>query len=84
MPQLLADPQAVLHEVGTDAVLYVIDVADAQGRVAKLVVRLDMIVKVASDLGRARVPMNIVRTATMMDDRALRDRVRYQVIWGAV
>lgn len=86
LPKLLANPVAVLAEIGADppAVLYVIEAADEKGRVAKLVIKLDVRVKISNELGRARVPMNVVRTATLLDPRALQDRVKYRLLWGEV
>jgi len=85
LPRLLADASALLVERDTNALLYVLDVA-TQGRVGKAVVRLSEPVKLRTspDGRRRNFRANVVRTVTVMDPQALRDTVRYQLLWGAV
>lgn len=84
LPELLARATAVILEVGSTppALLYVVDLVGEDGQVAKLVVQLDMPVKIRVEDARRAVPLNLVRTATVMDSQALQDRTRYQLLWG--
>lgn len=84
LPELLARAQAVLLEVGSTppALLYVVDLVGEDGRVDKLVVQLDGPIKIRVEDARRAVPLNLVRTATVMDPQALQDRTRYQLLWG--
>lgn len=89
LPELLAsNATAMLLEVDTNALLYVVGVAeaDAGGRVAKLVVRLAQPVKLRTSAAgeRQKFNANVVRTATLMDPNALVDRVKYKLLWGEV
>jgi len=62
--------------------LYVVDLVNADGSVAKLVVQLDQVVKVQQQGRRGQVVLNSVRTLTVMDPNALVDRVKYELLWG--
>lgn len=87
LPELLERAQAVLVELGSSppAVLYVVDLVDAGGEAGKLVVQVDMPVKTTVEGQRLRkVPVNLVRTATVIDPAALRDEQRYRLVWGAL
>lgn len=84
LPELLARAQAVLLESGSTppALLYVVDLVGEDGRVAKLVVQLEAPTKIRVEDTKRAVPLNLVRTATVMDPQALQDRTRYQLLWG--
>ncbi len=85
LPELLERAQAVLLEQvdTTSAVLYVVDLDSDNGQVAKLVVRVDMPIRTTLDGQRVkRVPVNLVRTATVMDPNALLDSGQYRLVWG--
>lgn len=84
MPELLERASAVLLDVSKQlpALLYVIDLIQAEGAVGKLVVKLDQPGMVKIDSKRTKVLMNVVRTATVMDPSALQDRKTYQLLWG--
>lgn len=84
LPELLDRPSAVLLDFKgpTPAVLFVVDMPQLDGRVAKVVVELDVITKLKlADVGRAKVPMNRVKTVTVMNPDALQDRKTYRVLW---
>ncbi len=86
MPELIAQrATAMLQELATATLLYVIDI-QLEGQVAKLVIQLDKPVKLrtSQDGDRRSFRANLVRTATVMDPLALRDQVRYRVLWGAI
>lgn len=85
LPELLQRVNALLLEAETGVLLYVVDLVREDGQVVKLVLKMDMTVKMRLAGGKpARVPLNIVRTATVMDPNALRDRARYELLWGRV
>jgi SPP1 gp7 family putative phage head morphogenesis protein len=86
LPELLDRATAVLLDTSkaTPAVLYVVDLPQANGQVAKLVVQLDQRIKVKLEGKRTTVPLNVVRTVTVMGAAALKDRNQYQVVWGAL
>jgi SPP1 gp7 family putative phage head morphogenesis protein len=86
LPELLARAQAMLLEPGAEppAVLYVVDLLTDSGTVAKLVVQVDIPVQVAALGQRRQVPVNLVRSAVLMDAAALRDRGRFRLLWGAL
>lgn len=84
LPELLDRPTAVLLDQrgALPAVLFVVDMPQLDGRVAKVVVELDVFTKVKlGDSGRAKVPMNRVKTVTVMNPDALKDRKAYRVLW---
>ncbi len=86
MPELIAQrATAMLQELATATLLYVIDI-QLEGQVAKLVIQLDKPVKLrtSQEGDRRNFRANLVRTATVMDPLALRDQVRYRVLWGAI
>ena len=85
LPELLTDPSAVLLERATQTVFYVLDVPQ-DGRVIKVVVQLDKSVRLRTAPGaeRKRFKANVIRTATVLDPQALRDHVKYSVLWGQV
>lgn len=84
LPELLTQARALLLERGQDgqpdALLYVVDLPQRRGRVAKVVCRLDVPMRV----NRSTVLLNHVRTVTIIDPQALQDRQRYELIWGTV
>lgn len=84
LPELLARAGALLLDKASTppALLYVVDLQGADGAVAKLVVQVDVPIKINTEGLRRLVNMNLVRTATLMDANALQDRTRYQVLWG--
>ena len=84
LPELLQRATAVLREpqATPQVLLYVVDLVKADGAVAKLVVKLDQVVKVQKDGARGPVVLNAVRTATVMDPLALKDRTAYELLWG--
>lgn len=85
LPQLLERARAVLLDTstGAPAALYVVDMPGLDGKVTKLVVRLDMPIKTVLEGRRVpKVPVNVVRTVTVIGD-ALRDP-NLRLIWGAL
>lgn len=87
LPELLARASAVLVQLDArpPAVFYVIDQAAPEGAVAKLVVLVDMPVRMVVDPTkgvRRTVPLNLVRTITAIDAAALSDRTQYLLVWG--
>jgi SPP1 gp7 family putative phage head morphogenesis protein len=84
LPDLLRNPSAVLREMGTEppVLFYVVDMPQANGSVAKLVVKVDEPVKTKLEGKRTTVPVNVVRTVTVMNPQALGDRTRYELLWG--
>jgi len=86
LPELLERARAVLLDTSanTPAVLYVVDMPGQDGKVTKLVVRLDMPIKTVLEGRRVpKVPVNLVRTVTVIGDNALRDP-NLRLIWGAL
>lgn len=84
LPAALRSPAAVLRETDTGALLYVIDIVDAAGRVGKAVVSLDYAVRLMTEGKRATVRINVVRTATMINANALADRGKYDLLAGVL
>lgn len=85
LPELLARADAMLLEKGDKpALLYVVDLLREDGSVAKLVLQLDTMTDARVEGARAAVRLNLLRTATVMDPNALRDRTRYELLWGAL
>jgi SPP1 gp7 family putative phage head morphogenesis protein len=84
LPELLERATALLLEVGAEqqALLYVVDLLTESGAAAKVVVKLDERQDMKIEGKRARVPLNVVRTVTVMDPQALTDRKRYELLWG--
>ena len=83
LPELLAQASALLLERGPKpALLYVVNLTRTDGRVAKLVLKLDETVRVSRTQGQ--VPLNVVRTATVIDPKALHDSTQYDLIWGSL
>jgi len=86
LPELLANPQGLLLGLGDGgragpAILVVVDIGTADGKLAKAVIKLDELVRL-SRLAPS-VPLNIARTVTMVLPQALADRTRYQWLLGA-
>ena len=86
LPELLERASAILLDQSKDrlALLHVVDLMQADGQVAKLVVQIDQPVTVRIDGKRTRVNLNVVRTVTVMQPKALQDRKQYQLLWGQV
>lgn len=86
LPELLERATAVLLDIskGPEAMLYVVDLIQPDGEVGKLVVQLDQFGKTKIDGQRKGVLMNIVRTATVINPNALKDRKAYKLLWGRV
>jgi len=86
LPELLQRAHAVLLDTSKTpgALLYVIDLVAADGTVAKLVIVLEYRVRMRLEDVKTSVPLNLVRTATVIDPNALQDRSLYQLIWGRV
>lgn len=84
LPELLARAHALLLEAGSTppALLYLVDLVAQDGSVAKLVIQLDAPTKIMLEGQRVKVPLNLVRTVTVMDPNALADRAKYQLLWG--
>jgi SPP1 gp7 family putative phage head morphogenesis protein len=84
LPELLARASAVLVQPGAvpPGLLYVVDLAQDNGQVAKVVVLIDYETKTGVDGKRRRIPLNLVHTVTLMDANALADRSTYQLVWG--
>jgi SPP1 gp7 family putative phage head morphogenesis protein len=85
LPELLERAEAVLidESKGKPALLYVVDLVAADGKRVKLVVLLDMPTKIAIE-GKRRdnVPINRVRTATVLSLEALKSEKNYRLVWG--
>ena len=86
LPELLANATALLIDRRTSpvALLYIVELPNADGSVAKMVVMLDYRVRLVVEGKRATVPLNIVRTVTTMDPHALADRASYELVWGVL
>jgi len=86
LPELLQRAHAVLLDSSTTppALLYVVDLVAEDGTVAKLVISLEYRVRMRLEDVKTSVPLNLVRTVTVIDPNALQDRSRYQLIWGRV
>lgn len=83
LPMLLSRPSAVLQVVGDDgAIVYVVDVTDADGKLLKLFVRVGFEVKQLVDGQRVRKTLNLVRTASLQAPDALLDANSFRVVWG--
>lgn len=82
LPELIAKAQAlVLDKLRGPDLLYIVEVKQDDGRLAKLVLQLNVLVKV----GRVRGgQMNVLHTATLMNTNALVDKTRYEVVWGTL
>lgn len=78
LPELLVQARALLFERGEqgapDVLHYVFDYPPGSGRVAKLVLKLDVM--------RGKARMNHVRTATIVAPQALKDLRKYDKLWG--
>lgn len=86
LPELLADPVAVLWDKEKQTLLYVFDVVeDAKGRTGKFVVAVDYVRKTRQlDGTRVKVTENRVISAGMVDAINLRDPHFYTVIDGVL
>lgn len=86
LPELMERASAVLLDKTKErpALLYVVDLVQADGQVAKLVVQLDQPLTVKIEGKRTRTQLNIARTVTVMKPDALKDRKSYQTVWGRV
>lgn len=86
LPELLARAVAVLLDQSTSpaSLIYVVDLVAQDGSVAKLAVLVDYRTKLTIDGTRNAVPLNLVRTASVMDPNALADRTKYKLLWGRV
>lgn len=85
LPVLISRPVAVLRPTGdrvTGAMIYVIEVAGADGKVLKLFLELDQALSEVVDAQRVKRTLNIVRTASMQMPQALKDAKSFEVIWG--
>lgn len=82
LPEILAKPEAVLLDVGTDGLIYVF--ASPDGGKGKVVVKVDYTIKTRDpETGRrASSKTNLARTAAREDVRSLRDHARYQLLDG--
>lgn len=86
MPRLIATKaEALLHDTANDALLYVMDAGDA-AQASKLVVEVAQPVAPAAGAQdpRQRPVANTIRSAGLIGVQALRDRVRYRLVWGQV
>ncbi|MBE7419839.1 MAG: hypothetical protein HS128_19205 [Ideonella sp.] len=87
LPSLLQRASAIVQDVAAKppALLYVVDLPQSDGAVAKLVLLLDYRSRIRTQDGqRLKVPLNVVRTVTVMQPLALRDARRYRLLWGAL
>ena len=84
MPELLGSARAVLRERSTGNLLFVTDIAAADGRVARMVVTLDMDAAVREGAGRRRARLNAVKSASVIDPTELRSAARFELIDGEV
>lgn len=84
LPELLQRATAVVHEVDADppVLLFVIDLVNEDGSVAKAVVKLDQAVKTRHEGRRATAVVNVVRTVTALDPKVLGNPAKYRVLWG--
>ena len=84
LPELLERASAVILDTSKPkpAVLYVVDLLQADGQVAKVVVLLDQRAKTKIEGKRKQVPINLVKTVTVMNPNALQDKNVYRVVWG--
>ena len=86
LPVLLSRPVAVLRPTGEragDSLIYVVDVAGADGKVAKLFLELDQALSEVVDAQRVKRTLNIVRTASLQMPATLKDAKSFEVVWGA-
>lgn len=78
LPELLERASAVYRDLQVPGLLYVVDLLRADGAVAKVVLKIDYEAKV----DRARkVPLNIARTATVIQPEDLNND-RFERLWG--
>lgn len=88
LPEAIASPQAVLVERATGTLLYVLDAPNADGKITKMVVSVDyeLVERSVVDGERKKVrrAANLVKTMTLGDVLALRDRTRYALVSGSV
>ena len=84
LPELVAQPRAVLRDRRDGALLYIFDPADGS-RYGKLVVRLDFSRRARENGGdRQTIVTNAVRTAGLVEDRVLTDANTYEVLSGSL
>jgi SPP1 gp7 family putative phage head morphogenesis protein len=86
LPRLVATgAEALLHDTANDVLLYVMNAGDA-AQDTKLVVEVAQ--PVAPTVGaqdpRRRPAANTIRSAAVMGVQALRDRIKYLLVWGQV
>lgn len=87
LPELLNSVRALLLEAGDPpALLAVAELPREDGRVVKVLIKLNYSVmwRPAPGEKRLRLPLNLIRTVTLMNPQALRDLTRYQLLWGAI
>ncbi|WP_428429528.1 phage minor head protein [Pararhizobium sp.] len=83
LPELIADPQAVLLDLRDNGMLYVFGTPG--GDRGKIVVRLDFAEKVRPPSGKAEtIIANSIRTAGTVERHMLLDVNFYRVIWGVL
>ncbi|AWB06978.1 hypothetical protein A6A40_17285 (plasmid) [Azospirillum humicireducens] len=86
LPVHLAKPSAVLWDRNQDHLVYVFDAVPGGAKpTGKLVVYVDVSSKGrAADGARIRVVTNPLHTGYLVDPQALRDRITYELIEGAI
>lgn len=82
IPELLANPRAILRDKRDGTLLYVFD-SDKDKRLGKVVVRLDFADKTRPPGGkRQTIVTNSIRTAGLVELRNLMDEKTYAVLFG--
>lgn len=79
LPDKLKNPDAILlqNDKGSHNLLFVF--STEQG---KVVVKMDYEIRVKDKLGKRKVKVNVVRTASLIDEQHLKSLASFDVLWG--
>lgn len=81
LPEILAEPEAVLYDRAAKALVYVFSPAGDGSKKGKVVVRVDYAIRTRDEVGK-RSTANLARTAGLEGAQSPRDPNRYELLDG--